>query len=151
LLELHKESAAGTNPQRFQDLGLQIDGQLPGQGESLDPPRGKPYSPRAPIHRIRLPMYQAAHFHALEQRRHRVGIAGHLAGQFTLRQSSRGRLRQRSQDGVLVGGQFQVDNPAAEGLIQAEPSPTQEQRQASFGHFRRAAGPCAPDFGGPPV
>ena len=73
--------------------------------------------------------------HALQQGGHGVWIAAHGVSQLALGESDGIPLEQGAQNRELVGRDFQLREPAAEGLVQAVPRAAQQGRQAPA--FRR--------------
>ncbi len=91
---------------------------------------------RPPIFFMTLPLQQLSLLHALDQRCHGVGIAGHRLCQLALGQAF--VLKQGAHDSELVRSQSQMSDATSEGLVQTIPGPAQQRRQpAALGRVNR--------------
>lgn len=128
--ELEKVITFGLG-QRGEDFRLQIDGDLAGLHIDALARRGDADAVGAAVGFVRLALDDFRFLHAAKQAGDGIGIAGHHRAQLALGGPFGVALGEPAEDGELIGGDAQVMNAAAKGLVEAVPGEPKQRGQAA--------------------
>ncbi len=126
--------------EREQDLPLQFEGNVPQLAVDASAGGFEANATGATVALVRVAFDPAMGFHPFDQRGHGVGIAAHQLGQLALGEAGAIALGEVAHDDELIGGDTEMRDAAAEGLIQAVPGMAQHDGEAPLGPGRVGMG-----------
>ena len=132
--QLLEEGLALVLGQGAEQGGLQVCGDVAQFGEFFGAGGQQHNAVRALVGLVRFSLHPAIVSHALEERRHGVGVAAHGAGDLALRHAGGIAFAEGAQHGELIRRGAGMADAAAKGLIEPVPGAAQQQRQPPSHH-----------------